>query len=174
MRIKTERFELRTLRSPDLDESYFRWLADPEITRYLTIYRSTMTQNDVCKYVDSHVSPNSCFFGIYDKNNLLIGTHSFVSSVLTRRCAIGGMIGDRTYWGKGVILETRSAILDHAFTVLRCEKAEAGCYKGNVAAVYNFVRQGRLHKLSVIRGRYNWAGWQHRTNSAFCYQIQPL
>ena len=142
MNFRTQRFELRSLIGKNLEPAYFEWLQDPEINRYLNIYGTKLSKESIRRYVDSHMEPDDHFFGIYDLDNKMIGTHSFRYSPLTRRCAVGGMIGDKSYWGKGVILETRATLLSYAFDDRDCFKVEAVCYKENLAAIYNFLRQG--------------------------------
>jgi RimJ/RimL family protein N-acetyltransferase len=174
MNITTERFELRSLRSNDLPSEYFLWIQDPEITRYLTIYGHRFDEQSAREYIDSHKQPNDAFFGIYSNEEKMIGTHSLRFSPVTLRGAIGGMIGDKGYWGTNVILETRAALLSYMFHDTNCRKIEAGCYKGNIPAIYNFarqnwVREGALEAHRTINGmsedlilfgmlRENWRG----------------
>ena len=80
-------------------------------------------------------------FGVYTKEGKQIGTHSFVWSKIDKVAQIGVMIGDKNYWGKGVILETRSRLLNYALE-LGCKKIEASCDSINIPAIYNFVKQG--------------------------------
>ena len=54
---------------------------------------------------------------------------------------IGVMIGDSDYWGKGVPLETRAALMDWFFSQFDADKIIAGCYSSNYPALYNFIRQ---------------------------------
>ena len=150
MLLVTEKYQLRSLTSSDLNSDYYLWWKDPEVTRYLNIHLVNLSEQDIKHYVDSHDNHHSYFFGIFDQLGQFIGTHSFKLSATTNRAAIGGMIGRKEFWGKNVILETRSAILEYAFNNKNCIKVEAGCYKNNYSAVYNFLRQGWI-KEGVLR-----------------------
>lgn len=142
MQIKTENFLIKSLKSNDLSDDYFLWLKDKDVTRHLFIAETDVSEKQARLYVDSHDGENDFFFGILDHSEKLIGTHSVKTCKAHRRSSMGVMIGDKSYWGKQVVLEVRSAILDFIFFKKECEKAEAGCYKSNLPAIYNFQRLG--------------------------------
>ena len=157
MQLTTERFTLRSLNSQELDPEYFEWLKDPEIIQFLTIRGKDFSLDDAKRYVDSHVAPHEFFFGIFENSDLMIGTHSFRYSRDTNRCALGGMIGNKEYWGKKVILETREELLRYTFEETNCIKVEAGCYSRNLSAVFNFVKQGWT-KEGILRAHRTVSG----------------
>ncbi len=149
MQLKTENFVIRPLTSPDLGPEYFRWLQDPEVTRHLFLSGKDIGEEEAKAHVDGYDRENNFFFGIINREGKLIGTHSLTSCPEQKRCAMGVMIGEKAYWGKQVVVEVRSAILDFAFYERDWEKAEAGCYKDNLPAIYNFQRLG--WKLEGVR-----------------------
>jgi RimJ/RimL family protein N-acetyltransferase len=55
---------------------------------------------------------------------------------------MGVMIGDKDYWGQGVVLEARARILDFIFAELPIDKVSGGCYQTNGPAIFNYQRQG--------------------------------
>ena len=59
-----------------------------------------------------------------------------------RSAVLGVMIGDKDYWGQGVVLEARARILDFIFSELPVDKVSGGCYQTNVHAIFNYKRQG--------------------------------
>jgi [ribosomal protein S5]-alanine N-acetyltransferase len=149
VQLETENFVVRPLTSQDLGLEYFRWLQDPEVTRHLFLSGKNIGEEEARAHVDSYDGENDFFFGIINRDGKLIGTHSLTSCAEHKRCAMGVMIGEKTYWGKQVVVEVRSVILDFVFYELNCEKAEAGCYKANLPAIYNFQRLG--WKLEGVR-----------------------
>lgn len=154
LRIETARFVLRSLHSGDASERYLSWLHDNDVTRTLFVDGPRQTIDSVRAYVASHDCVTGILFGIFTKDGLHIGTHSFRHFPEDRRGRVGVMIGDKAYWGKAVPLETRAAVLDFAFAQLGCLKMEAGCVAINRPAIYNFKKQGwelegvlKRHKL---------------------------
>jgi RimJ/RimL family protein N-acetyltransferase len=62
------------------------------------------------------------------------------------------VIGDKQYWGKGVVNEVRAALLDEFFERRGIEKAYGMPLARNFAAVFNYKAQGwRLE--GVLRGQ---------------------
>jgi [ribosomal protein S5]-alanine N-acetyltransferase len=139
--LETDNYILRSMSESDVTETYLSWMQDYEVTRTLDVDGDNQTIETLKDYVRSHISKGDYVFGIYTKKGKHIGTHSFVWSKANKVAQIGVMIGDRTYWGKGVPLETRSRLLNYAFD-LGCKKIEASCDSINIPAIYNFVKQG--------------------------------
>ena len=140
--IQTKNYLLKPLVSDDLGPEYFGWLKDEEVTRHLFVHGTPLEEVEIKQHVDSYDRENDFFWGIFTNTNKMIGTHSYAFSPQHKRCSMGVMIGDKSYWGKNVVVEIRTAILDFAFYSQGCVKAEAGCYKNNIAAIYNFQRLG--------------------------------
>ncbi|MEM7442362.1 MAG: GNAT family protein [Pseudomonadota bacterium] len=51
-------------------------------------------------------------------------------------------IGDTDWWGKGVVLETRTAILDYLFEVRGCVRVWGTPSTRNFSSIYNYQRLG--------------------------------
>jgi len=141
MQLQTENYVLRPLVETDATERYLNWLKDPEISRTLDVDGEAQTIDTIKSYIASHDNEASFLFGIFTKDGLHIGTHSFRFIKAHKIATVGVMIGDKEYWGKRVPLETRARILDFAFNDLACLKVEAGCYSINLPAIYNFKKQ---------------------------------
>ena len=139
--LKTKNYTLQSMSEKDVTETYLSWLHDPEVSRTLDVDGDIQTIDSLKEYVRSHQSRRNYVFGVYTKEGKQIGTHSFVWSKTDKVAQIGVMIGDKNYWGKGVILETRSRLLNYALE-LGCKKIEASCDSINIPAIYNFVKQG--------------------------------
>ncbi|SVE12889.1 uncharacterized protein METZ01_LOCUS465743, partial [marine metagenome] len=81
-------------------------------------------------------------FGIYTNNDIHIGNFTVRINVENSRATIGVMIGDKNYWGKNVVNETRSIIIDWLFDKKGINKIKAGAMSINYPAIFNFLRQG--------------------------------
>lgn len=70
-------------------------------------------------------------------------------------------IGDKSWWGKGVVLETRSALLDFLFNVRECRRIAGSPSAHNYPAVFNYQRLGFTHEGTLrkhvlgVRGEEN-------------------
>jgi ribosomal-protein-alanine N-acetyltransferase len=141
--LRTDRFLLRSLRESDVSQSYVGWLNDPEVNRYLEVRFKNQTLDSVRAYVASHDGDRSFLLGIFAESGARhLGNYSLVVEPEHARATLGVMIGDREWWGEGVVLETRGAILDLCFDRLDVEKVSGACYATNRAAIYNYQRQG--------------------------------
>ena len=146
----SSRFVVRPVGEEDLNERYLSWIKDPDINRTLDVGSERPTIDSLKEYVATHDGSKKILFGIYTREGLHIGTHSFNHDGVHKMATLGAMVGDKAFWGKGVILETRSAILDWAFDELGCNKIQSGCYSTNYPAIYNFKRQN-WKKEGVLR-----------------------
>ena len=59
-----------------------------------------------------------------------------------KRATIGVLIGDKNYWGKNAVNETRSKIIDWLFDEKGINKIESGPMSNNYLAIFNLTKQG--------------------------------
>ena len=71
-----------------------------------------------------------------------IGNYMIELDLGNRSATISVMIGDKTYWGDKVVLETRAALLDHFFSERGAEKMIGLPLVRNFPAVFNYKAQG--------------------------------
>ncbi len=157
-RLETAHYVLRPLTLQDATPRYLGWLHDAEITRTLEVDGPNQTLQTIRDYIASHDGTQKFLFGIFTKDGLHIGTHSFRWHPEERYATVGVMIGDRDHWGRAVPLETRARILEWAFGELGCDRVQAGCFSVNTPAIYNFRKQkwrltGITKGFAVIDGR---------------------
>ena len=142
VKLLSKNYIIATLDKDDFDPSYIDWLNNPLINKYLDLDLSVeLKYEHVKKYIAEKDNVNDFIFGIFTKENKLIGTHHVKYIPDTKIGEIGVMIGDSDYWGKGVPLETRAALMDWFFNEFDADKIIAGCYSSNYPALYNFIRQ---------------------------------
>ena len=56
------------------------------------------------------------------------------------------VVGEKAWWGKGVVNEARAALLDHFFEQRGIEKACGGPLARNFPALLNYKAQGWRHE----------------------------
>jgi RimJ/RimL family protein N-acetyltransferase len=158
--IETSRFRLRTLKPADASARWQGWGKDPEVMGPLNAPVRDMPLDYLANYAASFDNEHRHLIGIFEKTS---GTHIgfFIIEIdRAHRCAtFNVVIGDKAWWGKGVVNETRAALLDHFFERRGIEKAIGSPLARNFPAVFNYKAQGwrhegtlRGHRLSVADG----------------------
>jgi RimJ/RimL family protein N-acetyltransferase len=76
------------------------------------------------------------------------------ASALSRTAIIGVLIGEKDWWGQGVVSEVREAIVEDCFERLKLERVWAQAHVRNLPSVYNhrklgFVHEGTLRSAAV-------------------------
>ena len=71
-----------------------------------------------------------------------IGLHIVSYDPKTENANIGVFVADRAWWGKGVVLEVRPAILDDCFGRLGLRRVTGWVNARNFASIYNYQRLG--------------------------------
>jgi RimJ/RimL family protein N-acetyltransferase len=141
--LRTPRFELRSLCESDATDRYLGWLSDPEVMRYVNARSAGQSLDDLRAFIRRHDDRNNFLLGIFaNPAGLHIGNVSAECHPVHRTAKLGVLIGDRGYWGKGVVLEARSAQLDFLFLEAGMEKVWAPCYAHNVPALFNYRMLG--------------------------------
>ncbi|MBK5933968.1 RimJ/RimL family protein N-acetyltransferase [Rhodovulum imhoffii] len=149
--IETERFLIRGVRTTDIDQTWVDWAADreamlmynqkidPEIA-HAHFVRMALDVNGVRTFMP----------GIFDKSGTPIGYF-----LISRRPGAGVasfeyFLGDRAWWGKNVILETRAALLDYFFETHDLVKAMGYPFARNFASVFNYKAQGWIQEGTLM------------------------
>jgi RimJ/RimL family protein N-acetyltransferase len=123
--IEGKNIYLRAIEMADASDRYVSWMNDEEVTRGLAsgVYPSTI--DDLKKYIQGiTASKNAVMFAICDnQNDLHIGNIKLDNfDWVNRTCELGLLLGDRSYWGKGVGTEVMHLTLRYAFEQLNMRK----------------------------------------------------
>jgi len=142
VRLETERFLLRTLNRLQIVWYTYEWTFDPEVMNPYGLEAGIWTRR---KWYRRYKKPNNrrrFYFGIWPKSSdKPIGLE--VVDVDTRRVAtLSVMIGDRCWWGRGVVQETRRAILAFVFDQLQCPRVCGMPSARNFPSIFNYQKLG--------------------------------
>jgi ribosomal-protein-alanine N-acetyltransferase len=140
--LKTENYSLRTLIADDATQTYLSWMNDPEVNRYLDSSKTVQSIQSIREYINQHNNRDSFLFGIIARDAGHIGNVALKPHKNNSAIHLGVMVGNRDFWGRSVIIEARSIVLDFCFTELGLKFVESACYGGNIPAVFNFMHQG--------------------------------
>lgn len=155
---RSARFEMRPLHPDEYTADQVRWLNDPETTRFMNARRRIHDSAGVREYVASHDNDTSFLLGIFDlRSGDYIGNHRIERDKYGRMCSLGALIGDKRYWGCGVLTETRAAVLDLVFRRFGDDRAWAAVVGRNVAVVASYQDLGFTCE-GIMRGHRFMAG----------------
>jgi RimJ/RimL family protein N-acetyltransferase len=143
VRLETPRFILRSMRAADATPRYLGWLQDPEVNRYLNCRFEEHTLESLAGYIRSHDDRSRFLLGIFCKESgRHVGNLAASCALRDETAELGVMIGDRAYWGRGVVIEARGAVLDFLFQELGMYKVFGVTAAKNVPSLFNYRQQG--------------------------------
>jgi RimJ/RimL family protein N-acetyltransferase len=145
--LQTERFELRSMRPIDASDRWVGWARDPEVMGPLNSPVTQMTRDDLSKFLATSDNVNRYIIGIFDKvSRIQVGFFMVDIDNGHHLATFNVVIGEKEWWGKGVINEARAALLDHFFEQVGVEKACGQPLARNFPAVLNYKAQGWRHE----------------------------
>jgi RimJ/RimL family protein N-acetyltransferase len=151
--LKTERFALRSLKPSDASERWMNWLKDPEVMSPLNAPIRKWAVKELMAHIGSADNNERYLIGIFDlSSNVQIGFFMVDVDLMHRRANFNIVIGEKSWWGKGVVNETRAALLDEFFNNRSIEKATGMPLARNFPAVFNYKAQGWRHE-GTLRGQ---------------------
>lgn len=145
--LETERFRLIPIRPLSLAISTLHWTKDSDLFVSLGWRASGWTPRRWWRHLRHQVRGNRICHGIWPKSGgPCIGLHMTSVSQDAQTAGIGVVIGERDWWGKGVVTEAREAIVGDIFERLKMERVWAQVWARNLPSVYNHRRLGFIHE----------------------------
>lgn len=161
-RIPGEKVYLRPLTHDDANDRYHAWLNDAEINRYSERRGRQYSHADIRAYLDdANASPALLQQGIFmaaDDNH--VGNISLrITNIDARVAEVATLIGEKEYWGRGVIVDASKALIHFAFQQLKLRKITLGNYAINRASTFKSRQlgarpEGRFREAALIDGAY--------------------
>lgn len=137
--LETERFLLNSIEREDADESFAEWMADPDVMIGLNLPRRRLSRAELVAFAMSHDNKHRFCLVIRARDeNKTIGfyTATIDPGNLTAETAV--VIGDKDYWGRDAVRETRPVLLDFLFDDLKMYKVIGRPHSRNFASIYNY------------------------------------
>ncbi|MEW5896121.1 MAG: GNAT family protein [Nanoarchaeota archaeon] len=127
---------------------YLEWLRDPEVVRY--IYRPAylmqpVSFSEVKEYVESAINSTTLLFMTIETlpEKKFIGTFKIGPiDWWAKNVNLGIMIGDKSYWGKGLAQEAFSLAIKFCFEEMKMHKVWGGCMGANIGMQRVFEKLG--------------------------------
>ncbi len=160
--ITGKRINLREVRLSDVNENYYRWLNDPDVTRHLEIRYIPRSMENIGKYVEEmDGNPHEIFLAICLKEdgrhvgNIKLGPINWIHGFGD----ISLVIGEKAVWGRGIAAEAIRLLSRFAFDVLNLHKLRSGCYEENKGSIKAFLKagftqEGALKKQWQVNGNF--------------------
>lgn len=158
--IETERLKLKAL-SEDDAKSLFEIFSDPVVMKYWNTEPWNSIEQAKCFITRSAEAMNSnseLTLGIYLK-----GTEKLLGKIMlfnykkeSKRAELGFGVS-RHFWGKGIVFEAASALIDYAFTTLHLRRIEAEIDPDNISSGKALERLG-FEKEGLLKQRWEISG----------------
>jgi RimJ/RimL family protein N-acetyltransferase len=145
-------------------EEYLNWLRDYDVVKTINRldYLRPVSFAEVRNYCETLIeSENDIFLAIYEKkDDLFIGTiRAGHIDWHTRVADIGILIGNKSYWGKGIATDSIHTLGNYLFDKLGLRKLTAGLMGVNPAMLkvfekLGFQQEGVFRKQDLFEGEY--------------------
>ena len=142
--IETPRFYLERLSSQHLSQKYVDWMNDYQVNQFLESggnYTSEMLKD----FLNDVSNQDIYFWAIKDKLNKHHIGNIKIDPINFKHGwgEYGILIGDQSYWGKGVGFEISKAVIDFCFgKSLNLRKINLGVRAENIAAIALYRKLG--------------------------------
>lgn len=145
-KVRGANIELSCIENNNIAASYqiSNWLMDDSLNKYLESRFQNHDMFTQIRYItEKNFLSNCLYFGIYFRHEgALIGTISAEWNQIHQTASLGILIGDKTYWGRGLATESIELMSRYLFATQNVRKIKAGIYKNNLASIKAFERAG--------------------------------
>jgi RimJ/RimL family protein N-acetyltransferase len=149
---------LRPLNKADI-ENRLRWFNDPDVRKTLILSERFELEKTICWFEKMQADDSRLEFVIETTEKTPIGIIGLAGIDSTHRTAeIYLVIGQKEFWGKGVMLEAECLLIDWAFNSSGLEKIWAEARPENIASVITMKKigfhvEGTLYSEKVVDGK---------------------
>ncbi len=152
--IETERFRLRSLKPVDASQRWLSWVSDPEVVHPANAPVRHMSRQQLADHIAGHDNYTRYLIGIFDKaSGIQIGFYFIDVDRPHDTATFNVIIGEKSFWGKRVVNETRAALIDHFFDKLGMAKICGGPLSRNFPMIFNDKAQGWVYE-GTLRGHF--------------------
>jgi RimJ/RimL family protein N-acetyltransferase len=156
--VTSDHIILRPLNKADI-ENRVRWFNDPEVRKTLIISERFEVEKTIRWFEKIQADSNRAEFVIETAQKVPVGVIGLAGIDSAHRTAeIYIVIGQREFWGKGVMLEAECLLIEWAFNSLGIEKIWAESRPENIASLITmkkigFQVEGTLRNEKIVNGQ---------------------
>jgi RimJ/RimL family protein N-acetyltransferase len=138
-----KKIELKKIDIRHITKKYLNWMNDREVVKFTEQKYKKTTYNDIKKYIiNTNKSKNNFIFGIF-VDKIHIGNVKISSINFNHKTAeIAYIIGDKSFWNKGIGGKAISLILKIAKKKYKIKKILAGVYSQNKSSISVLIKNG--------------------------------
>lgn len=160
LRLDGSKVFMRKLSSEDCGNRYLGWLNDPEVNRF-SGRAPECSREQMLEYLEKMNAPgsNHLLMGIFWKENEEHIGNCLLGPIDKRNAnaEISNLIGEKSFWGKGVAVEADRLIINFAFSKLRLHKITIGNIAPNRGATF-MSRQLGFSLEATLKEQILWNG----------------
>jgi len=152
----SQRLQLRSLRTTDIDAAFLSWFQDEDLMRFYTNSRQTHTRESLLQSIEQGIaSKTSYVFAIIDREtNTCIGTIKLGPINPDHRISdLVVLIGNRQFHGRGLAVEAIQLGNELAFQEFNIRKLFGGMFETNQSSFKAYTRAGWVEE-GRLRGHY--------------------
>jgi len=147
--LKGSSIGLRRLNTIDVAGNYDNWLNDPEITKYNSHGRFPISRENLNEYViNVNNSKNTLILAVIDIDSKLhignIGLQNI--NWIDRNAEIAFLLGEKRFWGKGVMVEAGLILIRHGFNSLNLHRIYCGTSSQNIGMQKLALKLGMIQE----------------------------
>jgi len=145
-KIATDRFMMESIAPRRFAAETLHWTADPDVMNGIGLEAGTWPLSRWREYFRSLEQMKVTCLGIRVKTTRKpIGFHT-LEFTAGRVARIGIAIGEKDWWGSGVVMEARGAIIEALFGPLEIERIWSLVSARNFASIANYQALGFTHE----------------------------
>ena len=147
--LKSEKVILRPLTETDTNGNYPNWFNDADVCKGNSHHVYPYTKEQALNYIRSLSSnKNMLVLAIIEKSsNSHIGNVSLQDINFINRCAeLAIIIGEKSFWGKGIGREAVQLLMEHGFNSLNLNRIWSGTLETNIGFQKLALSMGMKHE----------------------------
>lgn len=153
---------LKILQPEDVTQKYVDWFSDPDVVKFSEKKKKKFSLQGQIDYVNlCLMDSNKVLYGVFD-DKLHIGNFYFEGLVsIHKRVELTYVIGDKSYWNKGVATNALSKLIELVTSKYKIHKIFSHVVEGNIASCRmleknNFTLEGvRIDHIFLDGKFYN-------------------
>ena len=158
--LETDSYTMRNLTEADITPAFLGWFKDPEVMAHVPLPMN-LDRAYFQRYLKSQDNIKAFVLGIFDRaTGTLVGYYHVEYTPAFKYARTAVIIGERAHWGRRIVVETRTALIDFLFNDLGARKIAGSVNEANAPAVYNYKVQGfQLEGIRREEGQLRDGTW---------------
>jgi RimJ/RimL family protein N-acetyltransferase len=140
--LETSRFVVRPMTAADVNDDYVGWWNDAALQAGLNHLPRGWNRLEAENHVRSFDGRNRFHMGIYRKHGPMVGFLAIILHQEGRVANLNMVVGNKSYWGKGVPDEVLPPVFDHFFASMGVHKFKCEVLAFNRSSIAGVKRLG--------------------------------